>query len=156
MAEEAPAKRPKKESQLASPPPAPSQQLPEPVEQLTSSSPVVPSRQLYYIQYENNNSKRWDGKVIQLEGEWLESLYQREELLPGKKVVLPWQGKSGSPIQHWNGVVVAPPTPSTAPATASASTSTTSPQKGTRLVLCSVYQYVELVLYLYLVVVATT
>jgi len=62
----------------------------------------------YFVRYEGNNSKRWNGKVIQLEGEWLESLYSTEELIVGAKVVLPWQGKAGSVVQEWNAVIVEP------------------------------------------------
>ena len=40
-----------------------------------------------------------------MEAEWIESLYSKEEPLPGKQVVLPWQGKGGK-MQNWIGVVV--------------------------------------------------
>ena len=57
------------------------------------------------MQYKNNGSKRWDGKVLFLEGEWLETLYQPNELVIGSKLKLPWSGKGGK-ISYWNAVVV--------------------------------------------------
>ena len=67
----------------------------------------------YLVQYENNGSKRWDGKVLSLEGEWLESLYQPNELVIGSKLKLPWSGKGGK-ITNWNAVVVDPNSTTTA------------------------------------------
>ena len=61
----------------------------------------------YLVQYENNGSKRWDGKVLFMDGEWLESLYQPNELVIGSKLKLPWSGKGGK-ISYWNAVVVDP------------------------------------------------
>lgn len=61
----------------------------------------------YFVKFEGNNSKRWDGKEIELQGEWLESLYSTEELTPGKKLTLPWPGK-GKKVTEWNVVVVDP------------------------------------------------
>ncbi len=46
-----------------------------------------------------------------IEKEWLYCLYPAEELIPGKKVILPWQGKAGSQVQEWNGVIVKPDEP---------------------------------------------
>lgn len=73
--------------------------------QLTSSVPTSSalSTRKYCIRYENNNSKRWDGKRILLDGEWLESLYPGEDLMPGKVVRLPWKKKGG--VSYWNAVV---------------------------------------------------
>ena len=61
----------------------------------------------YLVQYENNGSKRWDGRVLYIDGEWLESLYQPSELGIGSKVKLPWSGKGGK-ITYWNGAIVDP------------------------------------------------
>ena len=60
----------------------------------------------YSVQYTKNNSKRWDGRVIDVDADWLELLYKKEELVPGKEVQLPWQGKKSSSVQQWNAVVV--------------------------------------------------
>lgn len=68
---------------------------------------IMASNRKYSVKYERNNSKRWDGKIIQVEAERLEVLYDQKELVPGKEVFLPWQGKCGS-VQEWNGVVVQP------------------------------------------------
>ena len=57
------------------------------------------------MQYENNGSKRWDVRVLYIDGEWLESLYQPSELSIGSKVQLPWSRKEGK-IPYWNGVIV--------------------------------------------------
>ena len=62
----------------------------------------------YLVQYENN-SKRWDGKLLSLEGEWLESLYQLNELSVGSKLKLPRSGKRGK-VTYWNAVIVDPNT----------------------------------------------
>ena len=59
----------------------------------------------YLVQYENNSSKRWDGRVLYIDGEWLESLYQPSKLSIGSKVKLPWSRKKGR-ITYWNGVIV--------------------------------------------------
>jgi len=48
------------------------------------------------VQYENNGSKKWDGKVLSLEREWLESLYHLNELVIGSKLKLPQSGKEGT------------------------------------------------------------
>ena len=61
----------------------------------------------YLVQYKNNGSKRWDGKVLYLEAEWLESLYQPNVLVIGSKLKLPWSGKGGK-VTYWNAVVVDP------------------------------------------------
>ena len=57
------------------------------------------------MKFEGNNSKRWDGKEIELKGEWLESLYSQEELTPGNRLDLPWPGK-GKSVTHWKVIVV--------------------------------------------------
>ena len=63
------------------------------------------SERKYSIRYEGNNSKRWDGRIIKLDGEWLESLYERSVLIEGKRVDQPWALKGGA-IQVWKGVIV--------------------------------------------------
>ena len=57
----------------------------------------------YCIRYQNNGSKRWDGKELLVSKEWLEELYP--EIYPGKEVQLPWTGKKGKTVL-WNAVVV--------------------------------------------------
>ena len=49
----------------------------------------------YCVRYQNNSSKRWDGKMIWLDAEWLEELYNPSELVPGLEVKLPWATKGG-------------------------------------------------------------
>ena len=55
------------------------------------------SKQLerYCLKYEDNNSKRWDGREILVDKSYLESLYDTDELQPGMLVTLPWTGKGG-------------------------------------------------------------
>ena len=43
----------------------------------------------YTVCYHNNNSKKWDGCEIILDGDWLHTLYEPSELVPGKEVELP-------------------------------------------------------------------
>ena len=50
-------------------------------------------RKNYCIKYENNNSKRWDGKT---DGEWLHSVCNKSEIHCGDKVKLPWTAKKGN------------------------------------------------------------
>ena len=61
----------------------------------------------YCILYGGNSSKRWDGKKIMVDSQTLESLYNVEDLVLGKDVVIPWPGKGGS-IENWKGVIVDP------------------------------------------------
>ncbi len=39
------------------------------------------------LRYQGNNSKRWDGKEIIIDGVWLEDLYNPEDLVVGKEVL---------------------------------------------------------------------
>ena len=55
----------------------------------------------YCVRYEGNGSKKWDGKTIWLDGEWLHSLYDHSELVPGNKLSLPWMGKGGR-MTYWS------------------------------------------------------
>ena len=64
-----------------------------------------PLRTRYFIRFVGNNSKRWDGKEIELQREWVENLYTADELHIGKKLNLPWPGKGGN-VTYWNAVVV--------------------------------------------------
>ena len=61
----------------------------------------------YCVQFEDNNCKKWDGKKVWLDGEWLEELYQPPQLSPGSKICLPWPGKGGH-IKQWNATVIDP------------------------------------------------
>ena len=47
----------------------------------------------------------WDGKEIELQSEWVENLYTKDELQIGKELNLPWPGK-GCNVTYWNAVVV--------------------------------------------------
>ena len=73
-----------------------------------TGTPTVAAKlhEKYCVRYKGNTSKRWDGREILLDAEWLESLYDPLELIVGKKVRLPWRAKGG--IQHWNAVVIRP------------------------------------------------
>lgn len=63
----------------------------------TSSAPP-PAPRRYFVKFEGNESKQWDGKEVELDGEWLESLYTQEELATGKSLTLPWPGKGKNVI----------------------------------------------------------
>lgn len=86
-------------------------------------SPASSAKTQYSVKYVGNSSKRWDGRVISLEGQWLETLYEPAELVPGKQVSLPWLKKGGA-VQYWSAEVVDPasavPAPAPAPAPAAA------------------------------------
>ena len=51
---------------------------------------------MYFIEFESNNSKRWDGKVIAVECAWLERFYNISYLKTGATVRLPWSNKQGN------------------------------------------------------------
>lgn len=61
----------------------------------------------YCVLYENNSSKKWDGKKVMIDGETLESLYSIEDLVLGKSVVIPWPGRGGK-VEDWKGILVDP------------------------------------------------
>ena len=56
------------------------------------------AKQKYCIKYVHNNSKKWDGRRLWLDGAWLEELYPAEELLPGKAITLPWHKRGLSEL----------------------------------------------------------
>ena len=58
----------------------------------------------YCVKYQNNNSKRWDGREIRVDSEYLESLYDPSLLVPGFEVSIPWKGKNTT--THWKAVIV--------------------------------------------------
>ena len=60
----------------------------------------------YIVKFEGNNSKKWDGREINLDGEWLESLYDPKELTSGKQLRLPWPEKGEE--KYWNAVLMEP------------------------------------------------
>ena len=57
----------------------------------------------YCIRYENNQSKRWDGKELLVDKDWVDELYP-DGIYPGKQLELPWTGKKGKTVM-WNAVV---------------------------------------------------
>ena len=59
----------------------------------------------YCVKYEDNNSKRWDGKTVMIDGEQLHSVCNMCEIHCGDKINLPWTAKKGK-VQYWNAVVV--------------------------------------------------
>ena len=61
----------------------------------------------YLVQYQNNNSKKGDGKSIWLEPEWLKSLYQSHQLVAGCKLELPWLQKGNKEIV-WKAILLDP------------------------------------------------
>lgn len=63
----------------------------------------------YAIKFSGNDSERWDGKVISIDAEWLEELYPKTELGPGRIVELPWEGRDGKDV-GWRAIVMQVPT----------------------------------------------
>ena len=62
----------------------------------------------YYIRFEGNSSKRWDGKVISLSSEQIEDIYHPSQLVPGFIVTLPWPSKGSKKVTNWQAVIVDP------------------------------------------------
>ncbi len=91
----------------------------------------------------NNSSKRWDGKVIEVEADWLHSLYAEEAVVPGKELVLPWPGKKGV-VKSWNGVIVEKEQKQ--PASSSSEGNT---KAGTVVIVYPILIFTELRVYLY-------
>lgn len=101
-----------------------------PADEATSSRG---SRKTYLVRFEGNNSKKWDGHDVELDGEWLESLYDVSELqIPGKHLSLPWPGK-GRQIRHWNAVISTPRDRSTESDPAGGEKSSTGPSQVKKL-----------------------
>ncbi len=73
-----------------------------------SSQRPAKSGQKYCFEYINNDSKRWDGKQVLVNDEWLETLYKPEELTVGKKLRIPYPVKRSSEVVYWNAVLVDP------------------------------------------------
>ena len=71
---------------------------------VSSSSAPPPVSRRYFIRFEGNESKRWDGKEVELDGGWLESLYLQEDLTAGSKLSLPWPGKGK--VTNWSVIVL--------------------------------------------------
>ena len=70
-----------------------------------STSAVVSEK--YTVEFSNNNSKRWDGKRIAVDSEWMAELYSNPaELCPGRMVELPFEGEDKS----WKVVIISTPT----------------------------------------------
>jgi len=64
----------------------------------------------YVVRFENNNSKRWDGKEVWLDSEILDELYDSTELFHGANITVPWKCKGGR-ITHWKAVFINPNSP---------------------------------------------
>ena len=63
-------------------------------------------KRTYFVKYENNNSKRWDGKTVVIDGDWLQNVCgNNTEIWCGDKIKFPWTAKKGK-VQYWNAVVV--------------------------------------------------
>lgn len=63
----------------------------------------------YAVKFSGNDSERWDGKVISIDAEWLEELYPKAELGPGRIVELPWEGRDGKNV-GWRAIIMEVPT----------------------------------------------
>ena len=58
----------------------------------------------YYIKFEGNNSKCWDGKIISLLSDQIKDIYDPSELVSGFNVTLPWPSKGSKKVTNWNRV----------------------------------------------------
>ena len=98
---------PAPEAETVAPTPAPEAETvtpgptPETIETVTPKA----KRGKYIVRFEGNSSKRWDGKEIEVDGEWLASFCESSVIVPSTCLQLPWKGKGGEIVQ-WNVVVV--------------------------------------------------
>ena len=51
------------------------------------------SQKQYIVRFENNNSKRWNGKEVWLDATISDELYNTSELFNGANITVPWKGK---------------------------------------------------------------
>ena len=65
------------------------------------------SQKQYNVRFENNNSKRCDGKEVWLDATILDELYDSSKLFNGANITVPWRGKGGK-ITHWKAVYIDP------------------------------------------------
>ena len=57
----------------------------------------------YVLRFKGNDSRKWDGKNVTFDGEWLEETYDKAELCPGRVLDIPYNGRG------WRMVVVSVP-----------------------------------------------
>ncbi len=62
----------------------------------------------YGVRFKGNNSSAWDGKKISVDAEWIEDIYDKSELCPGRILELPYPGKDGKTI-YWRVLIVSIP-----------------------------------------------
>ncbi len=62
-------------------------------------------RQDYVVQFKGNSSKKWDGKQITVDGDWLEEVYNKLELCPGRIIDLDYGESDG----NWRAMIVSVP-----------------------------------------------
>jgi len=62
----------------------------------------------YIVRFKGNQSAKWDGKEIVVDGDWLQEMYPKEELCPGRIVQLPWEDKKGKNVD-WRVMIVSVP-----------------------------------------------
>ena len=65
------------------------------------------SSKQYIVRFNDNNSKRWDGKEVWLDTKILNELYDSSELFDDANIIVPCKGKGGK-ISHWNAVFIDP------------------------------------------------
>ena len=75
----------------------------------TRNKQAVCTSNVYVVKFKGNGSKKWDGKDITVDAEWLEELYKKSELCPGRIVEIPFSGKGGTTI-GWRVMIVGVPT----------------------------------------------
>ncbi len=54
------------------------------------------------VQFEGNSSKKWDGKQFTVDGDWLEEVYNKLELCPGRIIDLDYG-------ETWRAMIVSVP-----------------------------------------------
>ena len=57
------------------------------------------------LRFEGNQSKRWDGKEVLIDYDWMKEQIDATQLFLGNAINIPWPIKGGE-TQIWKGVVV--------------------------------------------------
>lgn len=72
----------------------------------TKSSTSTNQARNLCVRFEGNQSKRWDGKEVLIDYDWIKEIVDVTKLVPGNTVTIPWPTAKGGDIQNWRGVVV--------------------------------------------------
>lgn len=60
----------------------------------------------YVVKFKGNNCRQWDGKPIVVDADWIEELYNKSELFPGRVIELDWPDPKDGKNVSWSCVIV--------------------------------------------------